>query len=197
MILALEWSSRRISAALDLGGAVEQAARELSRFQAPEAMGLIDTLLVQSGCRLRDMTEIRIGRGPGNYSGVRQAFSLAAGACAPGGIRLRAVTSGQAQAARLAREGRDRCWILGDARRGMWWGAKAGPEMTWELKTPDQWRALIGEETVVSAEAERLDGLPALVQDLPLATDLLALDAGELCDPCEPLYLHPPVSPPR
>ncbi len=195
MILCLEWSARRISVALDTGSRQEELAVELPRFRAPEALSLVDQLLADTGCRLHEVSEIRIGRGPGNYSGVRQAFSWAAGACAPGGIRLYAVASGKAQSHRLAKEVSEPFWILGDARRGMWWGAAHGCEMAWELKTPDAWREVIADGTVFSAEADRLSGLPGLHPDMPLSTDLLLLGEPQPHEPIEPLYLHPPVQP--
>lgn len=197
MKLSLEWSSRRLSVAVAIEDRLEEACLELPRFRAPEALGLVDQLLEDLGRDLAQVEELRIGRGPGNYSGVRQAFSWAAGVCAPGGILLKAVASGQAQALRLAQVDATRFWILGDARRGMWWGAQGGAEMQWSLKTPEDWRALIWQDRVFSAEADRLEGIPCLEQDEPRATDLFLLGPDQLLDQTEPLYLHPPVSSPK
>jgi hypothetical protein len=65
--------------------------------------------------------------------------------------------------------------------------------MPWDLRTPDAWRQTIGDRPVVSAEADRLEGLTGLISDFPCATDLLRLTPDQLQEPPEPLYLHPAV----
>lgn len=197
-VLAIEWSSRRLSVAARRGrDSLGELAEERPRFRVTEAVGLLDRFLEEQGLTLNRCAEIRIGRGPGNYSGVRQSFAWAAGAAAPGGVRLRALSSGRVQAERLSSGRADGVAVLGDARRGMWWGAEFGPGRTqaayWRLDAPDTWRERLGNRLVFSAEAERLTGLPGLKADFPRAADLLRADAGDDEEPFEPLYLHPPV----
>lgn len=197
-VLAIEWSSRRLSVAARAGnGTIEELAEEGARFRVTEALELLDRFLGRRGLTLSDCREIRIGRGPGNYSGVRQAFAWTGGAAAPGGIRPRALSSGRAQAVRLTRERGEGVAVLGDARRGMWWGAEFESGRTetadWRLDSPEGWRGRLGSRPAVSAEAERLGGLPGLESDFPRAADLLHPDIDDDEEPFEPLYLHPPV----
>lgn len=193
--LAIEWSSRRLSVAYE-GEGVEpmEASVEVARFRAEEAMKLLEEWMEALPGGWRGVRDIRVGRGPGNYSGIRQGFAWAAGAAAPGGIRVTACSSGRAQARRLRREG-ETLWILGDARRGMWWGCGFGEdeeaEAAWETAPPEAWRERVRGARVVSAEASRLSGLEGVESDCPRALDLLHTEAEEAC---RPIYLHPPVS---
>jgi tRNA threonylcarbamoyl adenosine modification protein YeaZ len=190
-ILAVEWSSRRISCALT---GCDEVWTECPRFHAPTAMGLLDRLFAEHEISWEQIGEIRVGKGPGNYSGVRQAFAWAFGASAPGGIRVRSVSSGQAQANRLQKEGETEFWILGDARRGTWWGAAAGETMEWEIATPEEWIKRVSGNPVFSGESERLTGVEGIRQHTPTAIDLLNVPENSLSDDNRPLYLHPAVS---
>lgn len=191
-VLAVEWSSRRLSVAIGRGEEVRERAVEVDRFRAPEGMALLDAVLGEFD---GDLGEIRVGRGPGNYSGIRQAFAWAAGMAAPGGLRVTARSSGRAQACRLLGVSAP-LWILGDARRGLWWGCRFSRETMegeWMLAPPESWRERIGDEPVFSAEAERLGGLSNVIADMPRARDLL--EAKELNEEeATPIYLHPPVA---
>jgi tRNA threonylcarbamoyladenosine biosynthesis protein TsaB len=195
LVLALEWSSRRVSAAL---AAADSSVRErhvfLERFHAPEALALVEALLAEHGHALADVRELRIGRGPGNYSGVRLAFAWAFGAAAPGGLRLRACPSGRALARRLLADDPEPVFVLGDARRGMGWGAefhRDAADPLWEMHTPEVWSARCAGRRAVSAEPERLPHIAGLQTAIPAAADLLRFPFAD--EDLAPLYLHPPV----
>ncbi|MGA0333884.1 MAG: tRNA threonylcarbamoyladenosine biosynthesis protein TsaB [Kiritimatiellia bacterium] len=190
-VLALEWSSSRISVAARWEEGHRQEILDLKRFQAEVALPMLESFLSE----IPEPTELRVGRGPGNYSGIRQALAWSFGYCAPGELSLRAVSSGQAQARRIAGSCPAPFAVLGDARRGMWWGQIFGAEPdVWRLQTPKEWVGEIGKMPVFSQEAERLQGGGLdLWEDFPLADDLLDLPDSVSAEDPVPLYLHPPV----
>jgi tRNA threonylcarbamoyl adenosine modification protein YeaZ len=193
-VLALEWSTGRLSVALRQGHAVWSDAVEVDRFRSPEAMALLDRLADTAGEAWNHITEVRVGRGPGNYSGIRQAFAWAAGFAAPGGIRITARSSGTVQAMRWLQT-ESAVWVVGDARRGSWWGSKfegATTEADWQLATPEVWGEKLQSAFIISAEAARLQDLSGVVADAPTAEDLLRADRLSE-EPPEPIYLHPAV----
>lgn len=191
--LAIEWSTRRLSVATcDADGFLEESVLEIERFYGPDAVGLLEDHLKRTGIGLGGISEILIGRGPGNFSGIRLAFAWAAGCMAPGGVELGSYSSGRVMAERL-RETVPAFWVLGDARRGLWWGTRAdengiGP---WELAEPEVWRTRIGAGRVFSSEAERIQRTERVEEAFPSALDLLRTGLDR--EAREPLYLHPAV----
>ena len=195
-VLALEWSSRTVSVGLQCADhAAEERADFMERFHAPAAMALILRTLTELECPAAEITEIRVGRGPGNFSGIRSAFAWATGLTASGGVRLTAISSGRALMRRLCREESRPFALLGDARRGFWWGAVCDPANPgageWQLLSPEEWISKCSGMRVYSAEAERLKGLDQVLQIWPSAVDLLEW-SGET-EEAAPLYFHPPV----
>lgn len=193
VVLAIEWSTRRLSVATrHPEEAPRQSNLTVERFHGPDAVGLLENHLANAGLEVRDLSGILIGRGPGNFSGIRLAFAWAAGCMAPGNVSLRAFSSGRVMAERLL-ETCSAFWVLGDARRGFWWGCRVagGIIQDWELETPDVWRERIGDGRAFSSEAARLNGLSGLEEAFPQALDLLNTPADG--EPAQPLYLHPAV----
>ena len=189
--LALEWSSPRISAAVEVEGTVYSRTSDLTWFRMPDALTLVEDVFREGGVEAGDLTEILIGRGPGNYTGVRQALALAMGMAAPGRLPVRCTSSGRVLASSV--NDPDGFWILGDARRGLWWGAKFPAESPdWQLHCPEHWKKVLGSVPVYSGEPKRLEGIQA-VEQYPDAASLFDLPPGTLTDPLEPLYLHPAV----
>ncbi|WFB35441.1 hypothetical protein P3T73_14885 [Kiritimatiellota bacterium B12222] len=190
--LAIEWSSTQLSMAWQCGGELHEEVMTLKRFQAELALPRLEALLSQ----ISQPSEIRVGRGPGNYSGIRQALAWSFGYCAPGNVRLKAFSSGCAQAHRIAQTVDGPFVILGDARRGVWWGRifSVSEDMGWQLKSPGQWTEDIQGMPVYSQEAVRFSQASfPVIEDFPSAGDLLNMsDDAEMEDP-SPLYLHPPV----
>lgn len=190
-MLAIEWSSSRISVAWQTRDTRGGELLELQRFQAEMALPILGKVV--DG--LSDLRKIRIGRGPGNYSGIRQSLAWAIGYCAPGGIELCTAASGDAQAYRLQRSVAGPFAILGDARRGVWWG-KTFPEAEsgWRLQPPEVWIDALGGMPVFSQEAVRLEDHGLNLQaDYPQASDLLDFPGEKLSSDLNPLYLHPAV----
>ena len=146
-----------------------------------------------------------VGRGPGAFSGMRIAFSVAQSLAAPGNKPLYALNSGAALAVQFSSP---RLAVLGDARRGKVWAGlfqDGQLEGEFQLIEQEEIASFIPPQTpVVSPDAERLKELLApfsLITEeavFPHATHLGQLVArrmhqGIASDPLEPLYMHPPV----
>ncbi|HSR88160.1 MAG TPA: tRNA (adenosine(37)-N6)-threonylcarbamoyltransferase complex dimerization subunit type 1 TsaB [Pontiella sp.] len=147
-----------------------------------------------------------VGRGPGAFSGMRIAFSVANALAAPAGKPVYALNSGAAVAARYRAE----CTVVvGDARRNqVWAGMFKGAELEkeFDLMALDALQAFIPEEAlVVSPDHDRLKELlaPFNTPENPEAAYPTAgwlgqlvhqrLENGVDSEPLEPLYMHPPV----
>jgi len=190
--LGLEWSTSRVSVAVEKESTVIARSLDLPRFRAPDALGLLMTVLKEAETTAGELTEIRVGRGPGNYTGVRQALAVAIGLSQPDALPVRAVNSGTVLVSGLS-SGGEKIRVMGDARRGLWWGAEfpsTNPE--WILRPPNEWTAEPQASRLVSSEADRLSPLhvePAY----PSASDLFVLNEDQLNECAVPLYLHQAV----
>ena len=215
IVLGIELSSRQGSLALLKDGVVlaektwiGENVRHNILFQT------LEMLLSEAGVSYDDISLYAVGRGPGSFSGMRMAFSVAQALALPNKTEVRAVSSGAALALAVAREaGAEQMAVVGDARRGQCWfglfsaaafherGPRSGPSAT--VEQIGEWRLVPYEEVgvpagalVVSPEAERLVKIfPDIgTPRFPLARDVaaLALTQTEPELP-EPLYLHPPV----
>lgn len=216
--LAIEASSPRGSVALLRGG--ECLARTEWFAAGPAGSGIfpaVREVLSEAGCGARDVELFVAGRGPGNYSGMRLALTLARVLALPRGARVQAADSAAALADELLDEsGVDRVVLLGDARRGRVWAGlfeRADPLRFpaggWTLYEPEAFLAAHGADLAASSERDRVD---AVFRGLPDARSPRWLgesrfpDAGRLArlvhrrnaaghpgDPPVPLYLHPAV----
>lgn len=186
--LGLEWSTRTLSVGLRMEGHLTVRTIEVERFNAREALDLVTTVFNETSCTEKDLHEIRLGRGPGNYTGIRQSIALAIGLAAPSSLPIYAVNSGS-----LTLPDTSDRWVMGDARRGMWWGAHfPSQQPDWLLAPPEEWEERLSHSTVCSAEPERLHSLEAR-SAAPSVSTLLQLPAEYLNEPVEPLYLHQAV----
>ncbi len=171
--------------------------------------------------RYADVDVFAVGRGPGNYSGMRAALAAAQALALPDGCPVIAVSSGAAAALQIARqrEHTGPVRIVGDARRGQWWAGgfevgRAAPEMVadWRLLAPDELRGLLSPgEVVATPEWDRIGetlracaGPEADVVTEPVFPSAAAVGAlavgrcqrGQEGEPLRPLYMHPPVAKP-
>ena len=71
------------------------------------ALGMIEGALREAGLEREQIEVIAVGLGPGSYTGIRAALSLAQGwqlACRPGGMKLLGVSSAECVAAQAQAE---------------------------------------------------------------------------------------------
>lgn len=78
-ILAVETSTEHCSVALHQSGEVSALGELAGQRHSEILLGMIDRLLAEAGCGLRDIGGIAFGAGPGSFTGVRIAASVAQG----------------------------------------------------------------------------------------------------------------------
>lgn len=112
-IIAIETSTEYCSVALWQDGAVSERSELVGQRHSEVLMEMLDAVLKDAGCGIRDMDGIAFGAGPGSFTGVRIACGvaqgLALGAALPviGICTLQAVAQGS---------GRDKVIAALDAR---------------------------------------------------------------------------------
>lgn len=202
-IFAIELSSRFGSIALVDGGRVVAEASWEENFKNRQQ--LFDAM-ASMALDWDGVDAFAAGRGPGAFSGMRIAFSVANALASPGGKPVFALNSGAALAAQC---GAERTAVVGDARRGMVWaGLFAGTQLEkeFQLLGREELKEFIpADALVVSPDHDRLEewlaGFKALANPEPVFPKagtlgrLVAqrLERGIGPEPFEPLYLHPPV----
>ncbi len=78
-ILAVDTATEAVSVALLVDGDVLSRYEVIGRGHAERALPLVDELLAEAGVGLRSLDAIAFGRGPGAFTGVRIAVSIAQG----------------------------------------------------------------------------------------------------------------------
>jgi tRNA threonylcarbamoyladenosine biosynthesis protein TsaB len=116
-ILALETSGGRCSAALLIGDAVREREVVAPRGHAELLLPMVESLFAEAGTTLAACDAIAFGRGPGSFTGVRIATSVAQGLAFGADLPL-APISGLAALARGAwrRAAAERVYAALDAR---------------------------------------------------------------------------------
>lgn len=85
-LLALDTATEACSVALWLDGQVALDAVELTHGHAQRILPMIDALLAAHDLRLTDLDGIAVGRGPGGFTGLRLAISVAQGLALGAGL---------------------------------------------------------------------------------------------------------------
>lgn len=126
-LLAIETSSDCGTIALQSDGEIFSAELTAVREQSARIIPMIDALLEGAGLTLRMLDAIAFGRGPGSFTGVRLAASVAQGLGTAADLGLLAVSSLAALAQQVERrEGVGRVLACIDARMGeVYWGEYA------------------------------------------------------------------------
>lgn len=222
-ILALDTATEALSVSLAVGGQQIDRYLELERGHAEQVLTLIEQVLAEGGVVLNDLDAIAFGRGPGGFTGVRLAASVAQGLAFGAGIGVVPVSNLAAVAQRvvLLEPAVDRVLVANDARmREVYWaqfqvstllismagGEHVGPAGEVVLPTrPGSWAAAGRGLLAWPALADRCREAGASLHPdlLPRASEILALArgavaAGQVLDPSQalPVYVRDRVAEP-
>lgn len=124
-LLALDTATECCSAALLIEGRLLTREAELARGHGERILPMIDELLGEAGTGLPGLDAIAFGRGPGSFTGVRLAASIAQGLAFGAGLAVVAISdlSALAQRAFDADGGVARALVCNDARmQEVYWG---------------------------------------------------------------------------
>jgi len=219
-ILALDTATEGCSVSLGIGDRSIDRYVELDRGHAEQLLPMIESVLAEGGVGLKGLDAIAFGRGPGGFTGVRLAASVAQGLAFGAGIGVVPI-SNLAAVAQLAWQMSPsvrRVLAINDARmREVYWApfeftaglAPAGPERvspSIEVTLPDvegEWAAAGRGLRAWPELAERCQAAGAVLHPdlLPRASEVLtlarpAVAAGQVLDPVDalPVYVRDRVA---
>jgi tRNA threonylcarbamoyladenosine biosynthesis protein TsaB len=123
-LLALDTSGDACSAALLQDHTLNERLETAPRRHGELILGMLQGLLEEAGLRLGELDAIAFGRGPGSFTGVRIAVSVAQGAAFGAGLPTVPVSTLAALAqGEHRRNGHERVLAALDARMGeVYWG---------------------------------------------------------------------------
>ena len=124
-ILAIDTATESCSAALWVDSAVSAREKRLERGHASQILFMVNELLQEAAVTLRALSAIAFGRGPGAFTGVRLAASVAQGLAFGSGLPVVPVSDLRALAQRALdlRPEFARVLVCMDARmREVYWG---------------------------------------------------------------------------
>jgi tRNA threonylcarbamoyl adenosine modification protein YeaZ len=157
-ILALEFSSpQRSVAVLRTDGAAMTAEAVETGGHGTNAFGMIEQVLAEAKIEREQIDVLAVGLGPGSYTGIRAAISIAQGWQLACGVKLLGVSSAECLAAQARAEN-----ILGsvnvviDAQRNEFYLA------TYEI-TADGWRETAPLKILTLAEVQSRTGADGIV----------------------------------
>jgi tRNA threonylcarbamoyladenosine biosynthesis protein TsaB len=124
-ILGLDTSGEACSAALLVEGSILQRLERAPRRHGELILDMLQGLLDAAGLGLRQLDAVAFGRGPGSFTGVRIAVSVAQGVAFGAGLSTVPISTLAALAqGEYRRTGRQRILAALDARMGeLYWGA--------------------------------------------------------------------------
>lgn len=219
-ILALDTATEACSVALGIGDRVLERYVELERGHAEQIIPMIDALLAEGGVALAQLDAIAFGRGPGGFTGVRLAASVAQGLAFGAHVGVVPISDLAAVAQRVAQLDPDarRVLVVNDARmREVYWAEflADGIRPTGEerVNAPGDVVVTPGKDWVAAGRglaawpelAERCRAAGATLRPdlLPRATEILALArqpvaAGQVLAPeaALPVYVRDRVAEP-
>jgi len=194
-ILALDTATEACSVVLGIGERSIGRYLELERGHAEKLLPMVEELLAEGGISLSELDAIAFGRGPGGFTGVRLAASVAQGLAFGANLGVVPVSDLAAVAQRVVglHPGARRILVVNDARmREVYWARFAadgtlqpvgeehvGPATGVSLPEPEggRWVAAGRGLTVAPALAERCReaGASLYADLLPRADEILAL----------------------
>ena len=124
-LLALDTAATRCSVALLRDDDVKELDALAERVQAESVLPMVETLLKGASLKLKDLDAVAFGRGPGAFTGLRVAASVAQGLAFGAGLPVVPVSNLEALAAAAhRRHGARRVLACLDARmHEVYWGA--------------------------------------------------------------------------
>jgi tRNA threonylcarbamoyl adenosine modification protein YeaZ len=123
-ILALEFSSLQRSVAIARGGRVLAETSETGG-RGTNAFGMIEKVLASAKIGREEIECLAVGLGPGSYTGIRVALSIAQGWQLATGVKLLGISSAECLAAQAQAEKIiGRVNVVIDAQRGEFYLAK-------------------------------------------------------------------------
>jgi tRNA threonylcarbamoyladenosine biosynthesis protein TsaB len=191
-LLAFDTATETMSIALRVGAAVSAHESAGGAMASANLIPNIMALLAQAGVTLRDLDAIAFGRGPGAFTGLRTACSVAQGLALGAGKPVLPVDSLLA-VAEDARDGdaAQRIWVLMDARMDEIyaahytfdagrWTTLAAPMLTTPSLLADLWRddppeAVAGSALGAFGDALDTGAARRVPAALPRARAMLAL----------------------
>jgi tRNA threonylcarbamoyladenosine biosynthesis protein TsaB len=183
-ILALDTATESCSAALLIDGKLSSKELEFERGHAEHILPMIDTLLLEAGLRLSEVDVLAFGRGPGGFTGVRLAASIAQGLAFGAGLPVVPVSNLAALAQRALdlAFAPERVLVCSDARM---------QEVYWACyeRSDNGLARIIGEEHVSPPTSVTL---PAAWADLP-ARSVAGIGRGFLAYPALVAQMAPRV----
>jgi tRNA threonylcarbamoyl adenosine modification protein YeaZ len=201
LVLALDTSTQRVCAGVVDADAVLAAdgvtvANRHGELLAPMVRGVVEA----AGARMRDLTAIVVGLGPGPFTGLRVGVVTAAGLADALGVPVYGCCSLDAMA-------RPRSLVVTDARRRRLYWAEYdetqrrvdGPELATAAELADRFRGRV--DVVVgpgaALYADSFDGFATAPEIYPHPQPLVALvrdriEASAPSDVLTPIYLRAP-----
>ncbi len=148
-ILALEFSSpQRSVAVLRTDGAAMTAEAVETGGHGANAFGMIEQVLAEAKIEREQIDALAVGLGPGSYTGIRAAISLAQGWQLARGVKLLGVSSAECLAAQARMEEmHGRVNVVIDAQRNEFYLA------SYEI-APDGWREIAPLKILPRAEVQ-------------------------------------------
>jgi tRNA threonylcarbamoyladenosine biosynthesis protein TsaB len=159
-ILAIECSSEQKSvAALDSESAAVAGCVTESEGRSVRPLGMIEAALAQAQWEREDVECLAIGLGPGSYTGIRVAISLAQGWQLARGIKIVGISSIECMASRMAADGiSGTVNIVVDAQRNEFYVAQYGIAARQFSETEPLRIATMSEMAAKISAGERLIG---------------------------------------
>jgi tRNA threonylcarbamoyladenosine biosynthesis protein TsaB len=192
---------------------------ELGRGHAEQVLAMVESVLAEAGVSLAMLDGIAASVGPGSFTGVRISVAVAQGLAFGANLQVAPVTTLEALAYQVVRDGAAHALACLDARMGeVYWGAfsadvrrgvipsgrpQVGPPDSVVLPGPGMYRGIgrgfAAYPALAALPGLRVDGVDS--QALPNAREFARLGALRLAsqeglDPAElsPLYLRDKVA---
>ncbi len=168
---------------------------------ATQALSMIDDALRGAQCEREQIECLAVGLGPGSYTGIRVAISLAQGWSLARGIKVLGLSSVDCLAAQAQADGlRGKVSIIIDAQRGEFYlGRYELSDHGWRelaplrLASPAEVQATRAGDLLLGPKATSLDPAARLVYPRAATLGRLATQRSDFISPeqLQPIYLRP------